>query len=272
MDDATFRSFSSYYRYDKKPGTAEHVETIETPDWTREKLTLAGAGDDRIIAYLYLPKRSRPPYQCINWAPSGTVIAGRTVAQEAEAILAPQIKSGRAVMAVVPKYALERAVPPLPPIGERTPVFSRNFALRYIAEFRMGLDYLESREEIDMQRIAHAGFSWGAERSALVFIAVEPRIKSAILMGAELDPRNYLPEVNVVNFVPRIKVPTLVLNGKYDEELPFEPNGRALFELLPEPKRLELVETGHLPSIEIRTPIINEFLDETLGPVARQAR
>jgi pimeloyl-ACP methyl ester carboxylesterase len=188
-----------------------------------------------------------------------------------EAILAPQIKSGRAVMAVVPRYALERAVPSPPPIDQRTPVWFRNAALLYIAEFRMALDYLESREDIDMQRIAHIGFSWGAERSALILIAVEPRIRSAILMGAELDPRNALPEVNVVNFVPRIKVPTLVLNGRYDEELPFEPNGRALFELLPEPKRLELVESGHLPPIEIRSPIINEFLDETLGPVARQA-
>ena len=54
-----------------------------------------------------------------------------------------------------------------------------------------------------------------------------------------------------------------------DEEAAWEPSDRALFEWLPEPKRLESVESGHLPPVEIRTPIINEFLDQTLGPVRR---
>ena len=35
------------------------------------------------------------------------------------------------------------------------------------------------------------------------------------------------------------------------------------------PKRLELVDSGHLPPLELRNPIINSWLDETLGPVVR---
>ena len=150
VDDDTFQGFATHYQYDEKRGAAELVETIEASDWTREKLTFPGTGDERIIAYLYLPKHAQPPYQCINWVPSGTVLSGRTVAQEVEGILAPQLKAGRAVMAVVPKYAFERAEPPLPPLDQRSPLWRRTFTLRYVAEFRMGLDYLESREEIDM--------------------------------------------------------------------------------------------------------------------------
>ena len=50
--------------------------------------------------------------------------------------------------------------------------------------------------------------------------------------------------------------------GRHDE-VSF--NWRALFELLPEPKRLEVVDSGHLPPVEVRNPIIRRFLDETLG-------
>ena len=267
VDDETYESYLSHYRYDKKSAAADLLEKTDTPDWTREKITLEGAGADRIIAYLYLPKRAQAPYQCINYIVSGTVFQGRTAPEEVEAILSPQIKAGRAVMVVVPKYAIERDVPAPPPADERGPVWLRNTVLRHVAEFRMGLDYLETREEIDMSRIAHIGFSWGAVRRALIFNAVEPRIRSSIFIGGGLIPTDRLPEINAVNFVPRITAPVLVLTGRYDEVIPYEPAARALFEQLTAPKRLELVETGHLPPVEIRNPIISEFLDETLGPL-----
>jgi pimeloyl-ACP methyl ester carboxylesterase len=133
----------------------------------------------------------------------------------------------------------------------------------------MGLDYLETREEIDTERISHIGFSWGAVGSALILNAVEPRIRSVILIGGGLYPNDRLPDVNSVNFVPRITQPVLVLTGKYDEESPYEPYVRLLIEQLRAPKRLELVDSGHLPPVEIRNPIISDFLDETLGPVDR---
>ena len=53
------------------------------------------------------------------------------------------------------------------------------------------------------------------------------------------------------------------------EEVPHEPAARNLYELLSGPKRLELVDSGHLPPLELRNPIIDGWLDETLGPVLR---
>ncbi len=78
---------------------------------------------------------------------------------------------------------------------------------------------------------------------------------------------SHLPEANEVNFVPRIKPPKLVLHGRYDEVFPFETWALPLYKLLSEPKRLEVVDGGHMPPLEIRVPIINNWLDETLGPV-----
>jgi len=273
VDDATYRGFLSHYRYDKKDLSVEIVETVDTPDWTREKLTFAGFLDgDRVIAYLYLPKRVRAPYQCINYFASSTVFFGRTVAQEVEAILSPQIKAGRAVMAIVAKAAIERPWPGhynFPRASQRLTVDARSQVVLRVTEYRMALDYLESRTDIDMSRIAHIGFSLGAVEGALILNAVEPRLRASVLIGGGLWARQYLPEITDYNFVPRIPVPTLMLHGRYDEEIPYEPYARALFEMLTAPKRLELVGSGHLPPLEIRNPIINAWLDETLGPVER---
>lgn len=79
--------------------------------------------------------------------------------------------------------------------------------------------------------------------------------------------RQILPEANPINFAPRIKPPKLLLNGKYDEASPYETEALPLYNLLCEPKRLALLDGGHVPPLEERVPVINKWLDETLGPV-----
>ena len=91
-------------------------------------------------------------------------------------------------------------------------------------------------------------------------------------MGAGLDER-FLPsaaEGNSIKFASRSEPPKLLINGRFDEENPWRMRALPLWRLLREPKRLEIVEGGHLPRAEARVPVINAWLDETLGPV-RQA-
>ena len=90
-----------------------------------------------------------------------------------------------------------------------------------------------------------------------------------ILAACGLNPRNRtaLPEANAINFVPYIKAPTLLLNGRHDEAVTLETWARPLYNLLTEPKKLVLVDGGHVPPMETIVPIINEWLDQTLGPV-----
>ena len=42
-----------------------------------------------------------------------------------------------------------------------------------------------------------------------------------------------------------------------------------LYKLLPEPKRLVLFDGGHFAPLEIAIPLVNGWLEETLGPVKR---
>lgn len=55
-----------------------------------------------------------------------------------------------------------------------------------------------------------------------------------------------------------------MLKGRYDEAHPLKTEAEPLFEILSEPKRLMVVESGHIPPPEIFAPTINKWLDETL--------
>jgi hypothetical protein len=269
VDDATFEVLLTHYRYDPAELAPEILERLETPDWVRERITFNGVDGERALGYLYLPRQAEAPYQLIYWLPSGTVLRGRTVSEEIEAILTPQIKAGRAVFGVVPRGARERPWEAFN--GDRSPgtVLARDIRVLHVTEYRIGLDYLETRPEIDMSKVAHVGFSWGAMLGSLVLDAIEPRIRTNVYMGGGIRPVPQLPEINEWNFVTRIKQPTLVLHGRFDEENPYDPWAGYLYDALEAPKRLELVESGHLPPVEIRNPIISSWLDEHLGPVRR---
>jgi dipeptidyl aminopeptidase/acylaminoacyl peptidase len=74
-----------------------------------------------------------------------------------------------------------------------------------------------------------------------------------------------------VNFAPRSRAPTLMINGRDDFLFPFEPSQLPLFRLLGTPevdKRHARLGGGHIPSD--RLEIVREtldWLDRYLGPV-----
>jgi formylglycine-generating enzyme required for sulfatase activity len=263
----------SHYRYDRQPANPRGVTVVETADWTRERLWVdgvGGAGRDSVLIYLYLPKRAAPPYQVLAYVPSSAAFFFRPVWQDAEDVVGPHIKGGRAVLSVALKGMVERPQPPeftMPPSGS---VRFRDLMVLHATELRLALDYLATRADIDVGRLAYVGFSFGAG-SRLPLAAVDERYRSMVLIGAGIDERVQptLPEVANFNFAPSIRVPKLVVNGRHDEEHPWITRGLPLWTLLREPKELVLIDgMGHLPAVEQRVPPINAFLDRTLGPVA----
>lgn len=57
------------------------------------------------------------------------------------------------------------------------------------------------------------------------------------------------------------------VGGRNDEIIPYRSEGEPLFKLLREPKELRLFDQGHVPSPKVSVPIINQWLDKTLGMV-----
>jgi formylglycine-generating enzyme required for sulfatase activity/tRNA A-37 threonylcarbamoyl transferase component Bud32/pimeloyl-ACP methyl ester carboxylesterase len=269
VDPATFRTLLTHYRYDRRPANARIVERVETGDWTRERIWFDGVGNDSVLAYLYLPSRAQKPFQTIVYVASSAAFFFEPVWQATEHDVGPMIRAGRAVLAVVLKGMLERpfptgsSMPPPPSVG------FRDLMVQHATEMRLGMDYLETRDDIDAERLAYQGLSLGAG-SRLTLAAVDDRFKSVVLVGAGIDERMHptLPEAANFNFAPYIRPPKLLLNGRNDEEHPWLTRAKPLWDLLREPKELVLIDgAGHHPPVEERVRPINAFLDRTLGPV-----
>jgi dienelactone hydrolase len=77
------------------------------------------------------------------------------------------------------------------------------------------IDYLETRKDIDSKRIAYMGASMGAA-FGVILAAVEERVKSVILLDGGFVSEKPLPGANQADFAARIKVPTLLISGKFD--------------------------------------------------------
>ena len=60
--------------------------------------------------------------------------------------------------------------------------------------------------------------TWGT----LVMIPIEKRFKAGLLYVAGLMFQKTLPEVDQINYVTRINIPTIMMNGKYDHFFPLE--------------------------------------------------
>jgi formylglycine-generating enzyme required for sulfatase activity len=261
----------SHYRYDPRPLDAGVVDRTETSDWVRELVRYAGPQADTVLGYLWLPKSTPAPHQVILVVPAADAFFGTPLDQMVEGRLGGLIRSGRAIFAVLLKGVIGRPFPPDYVVPEPPSVGFRDLMVRHAIEIRLGIDYLEQRPDIDADRLAYAGISFGAG-SRLVFAAIDDRYDAVVFIGGGIDERvkPTLPEADNVNFAPYIEAPTLLLNGRQDEEHPWLTRALPLWNLLSEPKELALVDgAGHVPPAEVLIPTIDRFLDETLGPVRR---
>ena len=83
---------------------------------------------------------------------------------------------------------------------------------------------------------------------------------------------NQFPEADEFNYASHVKIPVLMLNGKYDAIFPFESTVAPMYDLLGTPdehKKLVLYETDHfVPKTEMIKETLN-WLDNYFGPVNR---
>ncbi len=144
----------------------------------------------------------------------------------------------------------------------------------WVKDARRTIDYLESRDDIDAERIAYYGLSWGGYM-ANVIPAVEKRLKATIVViGGFSQTPSYLdepfPEADLLNYAPRVTIPTLMLNGRYDLNIPFETHAKPMFDFLGTPAEHKFHKVYDTDQFVPRNELIKEsldFLDRYLGPV-----
>ena len=271
VGDESYALLASHYRYDHAPIKGEVVSRDESgTHWIHETVRYPAAyGDQEVVANVYLPLSSRPPYQAVIYVPGSAALrltSSRYVAEFALMEFLP--RSGRALIYPVYDRTYERGG------GERVRgnVAWRDLLVHWSKDIGRTIDYLETRDDIDSERLALLGLSLGGIYGPN-FAAVEDRLGALILLGGGLwaGVEKALPETNPVNFAPHVSAPTLMIAGRWDNVRDLEREQRPLFDLIGMPeadKRLAVLDGGHVPPWNevIRESL--EWLDRHLGPVS----
>jgi dienelactone hydrolase len=271
VGDAVFEAYRRLYSYDSAELAAK-VESVDdaNPDWRLERVTFSAAyGQERVTMYLYLPRQGQPPYQTVLFMPGSGAWDQHTTFAQANPQFSFLVRSGRAVAFPIYKGSYERSNNQYNG-GDQLKSTSlwRDYVIYFSKDIRRTVDYLATRPDIDSAKIGFFGFSRGAALSPMMLVP-EPRIKVAALWIPGLYLEQIAAEVDAINFAPRVTIPVLQLNGRYDYNFPEESSALPFFRVLGTPadiKRRVAYDTGHnLPLNEAFRETIDWF-DRYLGP------
>ena len=273
VSDEVFKAFKRLYAYDKTELNPKiESEDRSSPDWIRQRISFDAAyGHERIIALLFLPKRFTPPFQVVVYFPSSDAIQMRTsggIENYSTRVFDYFLKNGRALLFPMYKGTFERGDDLDSDYPSET-AFYRDHLIMWAKDLGRSIDYLETRKDVLTDKLAYYGLSWGAAMGAIM-PAVEERIKLVLLYVAGLFQTKAFPEADQINFLPRVTVPVLMLNGQYDFFFPVDTSQKPMFDLLgtpPEYKRQVIYPSSHfVPRTELIKEILG-WLDRYFGPV-----
>jgi len=258
VSDAVFTAYRRMYEYDKSPLEAHIVETADEGDWTRQLIRMNAAyANDTLLTYLYLPKRGTRPYPVVIFWPGSNVMRDEAP-RPRNATISFILTSGRAVVLPVFKGTLQRK-DALKSDDQDSTILYRDHVIMWVKDLSRSLDYLETRPDVTLEHLGFYGVSWGGRMGGMVPV-LEPRIRVSVLYVAGLSFESAKPEVDPVNFIRRVNIPTLMLSGRYDFFFPMETSSRPFFRLLgtPSDKKRYVLENGS--HFVPRTRLIQETL------------
>jgi cephalosporin-C deacetylase-like acetyl esterase len=268
VSGSVFRILQSIYSYDRTDLKARKESVDEnSPYWRSESVSFDAAYDNqRVIARLYLPRNAKPPYQTIVYFPAGHARVVGSIDDAEVNRFEFLMKSGKAVLFPVYQgtYERRRTIPP-------GPSGTRDLTVQQCKDFGRSLDYLETRADINLDRLGFFGISGGSQ-AGLLILPGEPRIRAAVLAEGGLSSESRPQETDGINFAPRIRIPVLMLNGRYDFVFPVETCQLPMFRLLGTPekdKRHVLFESGHAGPTQPYVKETLDWFDRYLGTLGR---
>jgi eukaryotic-like serine/threonine-protein kinase len=276
VPDPVFEAYRRFFAYDHTPVKATVTASYDgNPEWRVESVSYPAAyGGETILARLFLPRNSKPPYQTVVYQ-SGAGQWNLRTSPPLPAVppFASVMRSGRAVIYPIVKGTFERGTDQFTSTTAKDSTLWRDYTVAYYKDLARTLDYLATRPDTDKDRIAFFGLSRGAALSPIP-LALEPqRIKAAVLLIPGFYLSRQPPEVDIINFLPRVTQPVLMLSGRYDFIFPEQRSSLPFFSMLgtaADRKRRVAYDSGHnVPQAEQIKETL-DWLDRYLGPVARQ--
>jgi dienelactone hydrolase len=264
--DEVFEVYKKLYAYNKAIDLHAKVESqTDLSLYTRlEQVSFDAAyGGERMTADLYIPRLGKPPFQTVVHFPGGGAWWMPSTDYVAPGGCDRYAKAGWAWVFPSLEHTYHRKPP-----GGVCKLTRLEHQICWFKDIMRTIDYLETRPEFDVSKLAYEGLSGGAPWGP-VLPALEPRLKAVVIWGTGLK-RGLEPEFSHFNFAPRVKIPFLLQNGRYDPYA-VDTSVKPLMELLGTPaedKQYKLYDTGH--SVWMLSEAQRDemtFLDKYLGPV-----
>ncbi len=269
-----FETYARLYDYEPPDLDAFVEQTDTTESWILERVSFTAAyGRERMVAWVYLPRRTTQPYQTVVCWPGSLVLwtdsLDTRLFGDAFSFFP---ESGRAFVLPQFKGSFDRD-DYLNPIegGPAWPNQERELTIQWVKDLRRTLDYLETRPDIDGAKLAYYGWSWGGLMLPIA-LAVEPRFKTGISDEGGLTGKPHPAEVDPFHFLSHVEVPVLMLNGRDSPIFAYEEAQLPMFEFLgtpPEHKRHIRYDAEHYLENSTIADDMLAWLDTYLGPVER---
>jgi hypothetical protein len=264
VDHKTYQLFLHDFEY-KKTALEEEVQSVDfgDADFTCQKIFMNSTyNDERLCLYLFLPTNDKDPFQTIYYFPSAWAQELDDFESNFELVRFEfdfYLKSGRAVA-----YPIFPGMYGRDAIGNNLltgPAKRKANIIAIVKDIQRHLDYLNSRDDIRNNEIGYYGFSLGSLAGPIP-CAVENRFKAAVWNVGGLGFVRSFPETDPFNYLPRVLIPVLMLNGRHDHVFPLDESPKLMLDYLGTPeehKKMILYDVGH------QGPPRNELIKESLN-------
>ena len=281
VNDDVYNAIIQFYEYDREiPFELKTVEKVENDDYVREKIVFNGINNSQVTGYLAIPKTGKSPYPCVLQMHGMNVSKSDFWEEEyhyGELVTMGLLSEGYAVLALDMPYHGERLYendfePTLITLFRKGWGYRiRDMIVQSTIEYRRAIDYLETRGDIDANRIGAIGYSLGSVVT-MVLTGIDKRIRTCVICStAIMRPLDFMPpEEHLTGFASQTfagsikEQPFLMLAAKNDNFNCTVEHAEQLFNLVGSKKKeLIFYDSGHKLPPE-HAPVAIDWLVDNL--------
>ena len=221
-----------YYEYDHDLPLLDSVRPLaDSTDHSLFYITYQSVHDEKVTALLSLPKKAEQPLPCIILMHG---LGDRKTVDYIEAGNQYLLDAGYAVLRLDISNHGDRLKYDYDfDLTDGYRYWTRDLITQTVFDLRRAVDFIQTREELDHQRIGYYGISLGGIIGT-IFCSVEERIEVPVIVlaGGNLnlmfgkeafsgDTKNYLSIIDPINYVAQISPrPLLMINAENDDVVP----------------------------------------------------
>ena len=251
VSDEVFEVYKSQFDYENKPLNATTI-TLDSfqEGYTAQKFDIETSyeSEEMLSGYIVYSNKFKGKYDPIIMFPNATSIGSNNLSDFPGNIFAKHlIDEGYAVIHPIyyNTYNREKSINTFWASESED---YKNAVIKIGQDFKRSIDYVESRNDFNIENLSYFGYSWGSIMSNYL-LAIDDRIKAAVLCVGGLMMQKSKKEVEAHYYIRRIKTPILHIVGKEDGIFSYEKSYKPWKNLIGTPndklKLIELDNVGH---------------------------